>query len=174
MTKNLFVGGLPYETKAEELTRLFSACGKVAGVKLIMDGLSGRCKGFGFVEMSTEAEAQDALARLNGTLLGERKLVVSEARPLERRPGVPPGKPGFVERRSGVKDRRRQPSEAAPAKRAADKPWPEGAKREGFGGKKRPWDKPAGHARKPKDFGGRKKWGGKRARPGPRDQRRFS
>ena len=81
MTKNLFVGGLPYETKQEELEKLFAPCGTVSGVKLIMDGLSGRCKGFGFVEMSSDQEAQAAIAALNGKEYDGRALTVNEARP---------------------------------------------------------------------------------------------
>lgn len=184
MTKNLFVGGLPYETKQEELTKLFAAYGKVSNVKLIMDGPSGRCKGFGFVEMSTEAEAQAAIAKLNGTPFGERQLVISEARPMERRPafspGKPgkPGKPGFVERRSG-RDRRRQPPASTAEKRAGDKPWQDGAPkwRKGpgsFGGKKKSWSRPAGDTEKRHDFGGKKKFGGSYHHSGRRDQRRPS
>ena len=187
MTNNLFVGGLPYETTQEELAKLFAACGKVNKVKLIMDGLSSRCKGFGFVEMSTEAEAQAAIAKLNGTAFGERQLVISEARPLEKRSGILPGKPGFVERRSGPKDRRRHPPAVAGEKRPADMSWQDGAKRDGFGGakkwrkgpggfggKKKPWEKPTGDAGKRKDFGGKKKWGGKRPGAPRRDERRPS
>jgi len=175
MTSNLFVGGLPYETTREELTRLFAPCGKVNSVKLIMDGSSGRCKGFGFVEMSTEAEAQAAMAQLNGTAIGERKLFISEARPEQRRPATAPsapGAPGFVERRSGLKDRRRQPSPAAGETRPADAPSRSAPRREGlggpsqwrkgpggFGGKKKPWEKPAGAGEKRRDFGGKKTWG---------------
>ncbi|MCX5794748.1 MAG: hypothetical protein NTY77_04560 [Elusimicrobia bacterium] len=166
MSANLFVGGLPYETTQEELMQLFAACGKVSTVKLIMDGLTGRSKGFAFVEMSTEAEAQAAVAKLNGTAMGERQLSVSEARAQERRPevarGARPGgeliRPDSVERRSGPKDRRRQQPAVADAPGPADKP--------------RPTHKQARPVRKPKDFGGRKKRDGKRARPGRRDVRR--
>jgi len=152
-----------------------------------MDGFTGRSKGFGFVEMSTEAEAQAAMGKLNGTTLGQRQLFISEARPQEKRPSGLPGKPGFVERRSGLKDRRRHQPAAAGEKSPEDKPRQDGAKREGlggakkwrngpggFGGKKRRWDKPAGDTEKRKDFGGKKKWGGKRARAGRRDERRSS
>ncbi len=180
MTSNLFAGGLPYEITREELMELFSACGKVSDVKLIMDGFTGRSKGFGFVEMATEAEAQAAIAKLNGTTLGERTLFISEARPQENRPSRPggsgglPGKPGFVERRSGVKDRRRRQSVVAGNPRLGDKPRSDGVRREGFsgakqgrngpgsfGGMKKRRDKFGGGAEKRSDFGGKKKWGGK-------------
>jgi RNA recognition motif-containing protein len=166
MITNLFVGGLPYETTQAELMQMFAACGKVNTVRLIMDGFTSRSKGFAFVEMSTEAEAQAAVAKLNGTAMGERQLCVSEARAQERRPEVPRGvrsdgelvRPDFVERRSGPKDRRRQQHAVADAPGPADKP--------------RPKHKQVRPVRKPKDFGGRKKLGGKRARPCRRDARR--
>jgi len=153
MTNNLFVGGLPYETTREELTKLFAACGKVNDVKLIMDGFTGRSKGFGFVEMSTEAEAQAAMAKLNGTTLGQRQLFISEARPQEKRPSGLPGKPGFVERRSGLKDRRRQQPAVAVEKRPADMPRQDGAKREGFGGAKKVEERPRRFRRQEKAVG---------------------
>ena len=164
MTSNLFVGGLPYEITREEVAKLFAPCGTVANVKLIMDGFSGRCKGFGFVEMSTEAEALAAMAKLNGTAIGERKLFISEARPQQTRPGASPGKPGFVERRSGLKDRRRPQPAVAGEKRPQEAPRQDGARREGlagakpwrkgpggFGGKRKPWEKPSGDAGRPQE-----------------------
>ena len=146
MAINLFVGGLPYETSQDELAKIFAGCGKVTNVKLIMDRETGRSKGFGFVEMADAAEAQAAILKLNGTALGERQLFVSEARPQEKRPGVSADKPGFVERRSGVKDRRRQPEPGAAPER-----------REGFTPEKK-WG--------PGGPGGGNKWGGKRKKFG--------
>ncbi|MBI5244486.1 MAG: RNA-binding protein [Elusimicrobia bacterium] len=111
MIKKLFVGGLPYEFTSEQLREMFAACGSVAAVQLIMDGDRPRSKGFGFVEMATEAEAQAAMAKLNGTKLGERELRISEARPMAPRPpraseakpaGPPERKPGgFRDRKPG-------------------------------------------------------------------------
>ncbi|UPT74734.1 MAG: RNA-binding protein [Elusimicrobiota bacterium] len=120
MPDNIYVAGFPYKTTKEELASLFAACGTVVSAKVILDRETGRPTGFGFVEMSTLAEAKAAVAKLNGTDIGGRKLFVVEARPQkereerpDRRPASPaaparalrPGDPGFVERRSG-KDRR--------------------------------------------------------------------
>jgi RNA recognition motif-containing protein len=156
MANNLFVGGLPYEATQEELAKLFAACGKVTNVKLIMDRDTGRSKGFGFVEMSTEAEAQAAIKKLNGATLGSRQIFINEARPQEKRPGGFADKPGFVERRSGVKDRRRQQGGFSGEKKSGDKPAWSGEKREGFHGEKKWGSKPGGS-------GGGKKWGDKPA-----------
>ena len=90
MGKKLYVGNLPYDLPEEELKALFSACGQVASTRLITDRDTGRPKGFGFVEMSTDAEAQEAIQKMNGSTVGNRRIVVSEARPMERRgPGGP-------------------------------------------------------------------------------------
>jgi RNA recognition motif-containing protein len=96
MVKNLFVGGLPEEMSQEELKKLFSTCGQVLSAKLIMNRDTGKSKCFGFVEMSTEAEAQAAINKLNNTQVGTRKMFVNEARPKEARPagGFAP-KPDF-------------------------------------------------------------------------------
>lgn len=84
MTK-LFVGSLPYETTEEELHGMFAACGKVASAKLIIDRDTNRSKGFGFVEMEDDAEAQAAIQKLNGTTIGGRQIAVNVARPMEKR-----------------------------------------------------------------------------------------
>jgi RNA recognition motif-containing protein len=85
MAKRLYVGGLPYNTRQEELTEYFSAAGTVEMATIITDKFSHRSKGFGFVEMSTDEEAQKAVATFNGKEFGGRVLTVSEARPLEPR-----------------------------------------------------------------------------------------
>ena len=72
MANNIYVGGFPYKTTKEELARIFSACGKVLSAKIILDRDTGRPKGFGFVEMSTDAEAKSAVAKLNGSFIGDR------------------------------------------------------------------------------------------------------
>jgi len=90
VTNKLFVGGFPYETTQEQLTELFKACGTVKSVKILMDRETGRSRRISFVEMATEAEAQAAINKLNGTNLGARKIFVTEARPPEKRPA------GFV------------------------------------------------------------------------------
>lgn len=85
MAKKLYVGSLPYEATEDELKELFSQAGTVESVRVITDKFSGRSKGFAFVEMSNEKEAQKAITELNGHKLGERTIVVNEARPMEER-----------------------------------------------------------------------------------------
>lgn len=87
MGKNLYVGNLNYEVDDQTLEGLFSNHGTVESAKVIMDRDSGRSKGFGFVEMSTEEEAQNAIASLNGQDCGGRVLKVNEAKPRENRGG---------------------------------------------------------------------------------------
>ncbi|MCG2693728.1 RNA-binding protein [Candidatus Parcubacteria bacterium] len=87
MGKKLYVGNLPYTATAEELKELFSQAGKVESANVISDKFSGRSKGFGFVEMSTDEEAQKAIDELNGTEIEGRAMTVNEARPMtERKP----------------------------------------------------------------------------------------
>ncbi|HJY99064.1 MAG TPA: RNA-binding protein [Patescibacteria group bacterium] len=86
MNKRLFVAGLPFTTTEEELRNLFTEVGVVVSVKIITDRETGRSKGFGFVEMETPEEATGAIAKLNDTDFGGRKLVVAEAKPMEERP----------------------------------------------------------------------------------------
>lgn len=86
MAKKLYVGNLPYNATADSLKELFSGAGAVAEAVVISDKMSGRSKGFGFVEMSTEEEAQKAIEMFNGKEYEGRALKVNEARPLEERP----------------------------------------------------------------------------------------
>lgn len=86
MNKRLFVGGIPYTLNDQGLSDLFAKVGTVVSATVIMDKFSGRSKGFGFVEMTTEEEAQKAIDELNGTEVEGRKIIVNEARPLEDRP----------------------------------------------------------------------------------------
>ncbi|MCK5044370.1 RNA-binding protein [Candidatus Parcubacteria bacterium] len=86
MEKKLYVGNLPYETSEDNLKELFSEAGTVESAAIIMDKFSGRSKGFGFVEMSTEEEAQKAIDDLNGKELEGRGIIVNEARPMEKKP----------------------------------------------------------------------------------------
>lgn len=81
MGKELYVGRLPYEATEYELERLFSVSGRVTSIHLITDPATGEFKGCGYVRMSTEAEAKDAIASLDGALLGGKTITVSEARP---------------------------------------------------------------------------------------------
>lgn len=86
MAKKLYVGGLPYSTTEDELRDAFSQAGSVASASIIMDRMSGRSKGFGFVEMSNDEDAQKAIELWNGKDFGGRTLTVNEARPMEERP----------------------------------------------------------------------------------------
>lgn len=87
MGKKLYVGNLPFAAVDENLVEIFSQCGKVESAKVISDRETGRSKGFGFVEMSSDAEAQAAIAKFNGADFDGRALTVNEARPMEPRTG---------------------------------------------------------------------------------------
>jgi hypothetical protein len=86
MGNKLYVGNLPYTVRDEDLQQSFSAFGVVNSAKVMMERDTGRSKGFGFVEMGSDAEAQAAVEGMNGQSLGGRSLVVNEARPMEARP----------------------------------------------------------------------------------------
>ncbi len=83
--KKLYVGGLPYSVTDQELEELFAEHGTVESARVITDRVTGRSRGFGFVEMSTPAEAETASQELNGAQLQGRSLVVNEARQREER-----------------------------------------------------------------------------------------
>ena len=85
MEVKLYVGNLSYATREEELRELFGQAGTVASVALIKDRDTGTSKGFAFIEMATQAEAQTAINRFNNYKLGERPLTVNMARPREER-----------------------------------------------------------------------------------------
>jgi len=89
MAKKIYVGNLPYSADEESLRELFAKSGEVLSVKIITDVATGRSRGFGFVEMSSDEDAAKAIASLNGTSFMDRTLVVNEARPQaeKRRPG---------------------------------------------------------------------------------------
>ena len=86
MAKKLYVGGLPYSTTNEELKDVFSKAGEVSSATVIIDKMSGRSRGFGFVEMTNDADADKAIEMFNDKELGGRKILVNEARPMEDRP----------------------------------------------------------------------------------------
>jgi cold-inducible RNA-binding protein len=86
MGNKLYVGNLPYTVRDEDLQQAFGAYGSVNSAKVMMERDTGRSKGFGFVEMGRDAEAQSAIEGMNGQSLGGRSLVVNEARPMEARP----------------------------------------------------------------------------------------
>src|SRR5947209_1493911 len=87
MGKNIYVGNLPYDTTGDDLVQLFQTYGTVTSGQVIIDKFSGRSRGFGFVEMANDDEAQAAIDALNGTPYGSRPLTVNEARPREDRGG---------------------------------------------------------------------------------------
>ncbi|MBI4405945.1 MAG: RNA-binding protein, partial [Deltaproteobacteria bacterium] len=87
MGRKLYVGNLPFSATESTLSDLFSQVGTVESARLITDRDSGRSKGFGFVEMSTDDEAQKAISQLNGKEVEGRALTVNEARPQEPRSG---------------------------------------------------------------------------------------
>lgn len=86
MAKKLYVGGLSYNTSEDALKDAFSKAGTVESATIITDKMSGRSKGFGFVEMSSEKEAEKAIEMWNGKELDGRTLTVNEARPMTERP----------------------------------------------------------------------------------------
>ena len=86
MAKKLYVGGLSYDTTEDTLKDTFSKVGTVETATIIIDKISSRSKGFGFVEMSTDEEAQKAIEKLNGKELDGRSITVNEARPMADRP----------------------------------------------------------------------------------------
>jgi len=94
VTKKLYVGNLPYSATEELVRGLFEQVGATAQVTIIMDRETGRSKGFGFVEMETDDDADEAIKRFNGYRMDNRPLTVNEARPREERP-----------RRDGDRDR---------------------------------------------------------------------
>jgi RNA-binding proteins (RRM domain) len=86
MGNRLYVANLPYQTSESELEELFQQCGTVSSVQIVLDRETNRSRGFGFITMGTDAEAQTAIEKLNGQAVGGRDLRVSEARPREDRP----------------------------------------------------------------------------------------
>lgn len=100
MGKKLYVGNLPFNVNDAELSQLFSPHGTVESAQVISDRETGRSKGFGFVEMGSDGEAQAAIAALNGSTHNGRTLTVNEARPRENRGGG-----GFGGRGGGRRDR---------------------------------------------------------------------
>ena len=86
MGNKLYVGNLPYSFRDQDLEQTFGQYGAVSSAKVMMERDTGRSKGFGFVEMGSDAEAQAAIAGVHGQNFGGRDLVVNEARPMEPRP----------------------------------------------------------------------------------------
>ena len=86
MAKKLFVGSLPFSTTSDELGQLFSQAGEVESANVITDRMTGRSRGFGFVEMAKAEEVDAAIKKFNGYQMDGRAIVVNEARPREERP----------------------------------------------------------------------------------------
>ncbi len=86
MAKKLFIGGLSFDSREDSLREAFSKAGAVDSAIIIMDKMTGRSKGFGFVEMANDDEAQKAIEMWNGKELDGRTVTVNEARPMEARP----------------------------------------------------------------------------------------
>ena len=95
MGNKLYVGNLPYSVRDSDLEQSFGQFGAVTSAKVMMERDTGRSKGFGFVEMGSDAEAQAAIEGMNGAPLGGRSLVVNEARPMEPRPPRTGGGGGY-------------------------------------------------------------------------------
>lgn len=85
MAKKIYAGNLPYSVDEDSLRELFAKIGEVQSVRLIKDNATGRSKGFGFVEMASDEDAEKAIASLNNTMLMDRTIAVSEARPQTER-----------------------------------------------------------------------------------------
>jgi RNA recognition motif-containing protein len=101
MGNKLYVGNLPYTVRDEDLQQSFSEFGSVTSAKVMMERDTGRSKGFGFVEMGSDAEAQAAINGMNGQSLGGRSVTVNEARPMEARPPRTGGYGGGGDRSGG-------------------------------------------------------------------------
>lgn len=86
MAARIFVGNLPFSIDSEGLRQLFSQAGTIVSAEVVMDRMTGRARGFGFVEMASDEETQNAINTLNGQEIDGRKIVVNLARPREERP----------------------------------------------------------------------------------------
>lgn len=105
MNKRLFIAGLPFSSTDNDIKTHFSAAGVVTLVQIITDKFTNRSKGFGFVEFESEEQAEKAISMFNETDFGGRKLIVAEAKPMEKREFAP--RPAGNDRRGGFSDDRR-------------------------------------------------------------------
>lgn len=105
MESKLYVGNLSYDTTEQGLRELFMQAGNVISVAVIKEPGTNRSKGFGFVEMGSQSEAQKAVSMFNGYVLNERQLTVNVARPREERGGFRPQRGGHRQNRGGGKRR---------------------------------------------------------------------
>ncbi len=107
MPVKLYVGNLPYSTSEDDLREMFAQAGNVVSVAVIRDRDSGRSKGFGFVEMGSDADAQAAISKFNSYKVGDRALTVNPARPREERSDYGGGsRGGYGGSRGGSRERR--------------------------------------------------------------------
>lgn len=113
MNKRLFVAGLPFSSSENDIKTHFEAAGVVTLVQIIIDKFSGRSKGFGFVEFEKEEDAAKAVQMFNETDFGGRKLIVAEAKPMEKREFSP--RSGGDDRRGGYSDDRRSSGGGRPS-----------------------------------------------------------
>ena len=91
MAKKLYVGNLAFSVTDDELMQAFTSFGNIASARVVMDRMTGRSKGFGFVEMEDDGQADEAINKMNGQTIGGRPVRVSEAKPQEDRPRRPGG-----------------------------------------------------------------------------------
>lgn len=101
MGKKLYVGNISFQASEDDLKELFSKAGEVVSAKMVTDAATGRARGFGFVEMGSDDEAQKAINMFNGTSFMSRNIVVSEAKPQEKRERGPRERGGFGGSRPG-------------------------------------------------------------------------
>ena len=98
MSTRLYVGNISFKVTEDDLGSLFSQAGEVVSVRLIKDAVTGRPRGFGFVEMASKEDAQKAISMLDGKTFMDRNIVVNEAKPQERRERPPRGRSDFGSR----------------------------------------------------------------------------
>jgi len=122
MGKELYVGSLSYETTEYDLEKLFSVSGRVTSVHLIVDLKTGEFKGCGYVRMSTEAEAKDAVDSLDGAMLIDRRITVSEAKPQKMRPQGGAARGSYKGKSGGTakEGMSAAPAKPAPSRKIAD------------------------------------------------------
>jgi len=106
MGSKIYVGGLPYSVTEQDLSEMFAPYGTVESARVITDKITGQSRGFGFVEMSSAGEAQNAISSLNSTQMNGRTLIVNEARPQENRGGGGGGGGGYGGGGGGGRGRR--------------------------------------------------------------------
>lgn len=115
MNKRLFIAGLPFSSNEDDIKTHFSAAGVITMVQIIIDKMTQRSKGFGFIEFETEAEAEKAIQMFHETDFGGRKLIVAEAKPMEKREFTPRSGGGDDRRGGGFSNDRNGNSDRRPS-----------------------------------------------------------